>query len=127
MPDVPVETPVTTPVPVTVATTVVVLLQMPAVPVGSNNDIDREKQTADGPVITGCGLMFITCVVKQPVTGNWYVIVAVLTAELPVKTPVAMPVGAMVAIAVLLLLHPPPGVISLSVADLPAQMALIPV
>ncbi len=70
-----------------------------------------------GPTIAvGSGNTIITVVTKQP-PGNVYVIV-VVPAVLAIIMPVAVPMD---ATEVLLLLHEPPVVASVTVIELPAQ------
>ena len=117
----PAATPVTTPVPLlTVANDVLLLLQVPS-GVASLSAVVKPAHTLVVPVIAaGSGFTVTTLVMIQPV-GKVYVTVAV-PAVIPVIT-----LPAAVATAVLLLLHVPEGVASLSVVVKPAQTAIVPV
>jgi hypothetical protein len=70
--------------------------------------------------VSGGALIYIVVLAKQP--PAIYDIVAV-----PDATPVTMPVEPTVATEVLLLLHVPPEVASLSAAVMPGQMVVVPV
>ena len=74
-----------------------------------------------GPTIgVGIGLTVITVVDKQPV----YAVLVMVTA--PAETPVTTPPGLIVAVAVELLLHAPPIVVSVSVMVWPTHTVLGP-
>ena len=123
----PARLPLTSPPGVIDATEARLLAHTPIVPVASSKVMDEDWHNAEGPVMTGCGLTVTGWVTKHPVAVSWYFIVAVLGVELPVATPVIIPVPVAVAIVKGVLLHVPPGVASLSVVVLPAQIIGFPV
>ena len=121
--EVPAERPVAMPVPEPiVATDVLLLAHVP--PPGSNKVVVAPIQIPVTPVITeGSGLTVIVLYAEHPVEANPYVMVAV-PAVMPVTSPVDDPT---VATEVLLLLHTPPLVASLSAVVNPTQTAAVPV
>ena len=119
----PAAIPLTTPVPEpTVASDVLLLLHVPPV-VASLKVVVEPIHTLATPVIdAGFGLTVTPNTAVQP-AGSVYVMVAV-----PADTPVTIPVPAPTeAIEVLLLLHVPPLVASLSEVVSPTQTLLTPV
>jgi hypothetical protein len=119
---VPAPTPVSTPVDVLIeAIEELVLCQVPPV-AALPNVVVAAGQTLSVPVIVpGVAATVAVTVLLQPLASA-YVIVA-----LPKATPVTTPDVPTVATPVLLLLHVPPEVASLSVADNPTHILGVPV
>jgi hypothetical protein len=111
-------TPVTTPVvDTTVARAVLLLLHVPPVTVLlSVTELPVHTATLAGVIAAGEVLTVTPFIIKQPVAEIVYVMLAV-----PGATPVTNPPALTVAIAALLLLHVPPGVVLVNVAVLPTQ------
>ncbi len=126
MVEVPGVRPVTTPVPETVHTTVLVLAQATKGVVVLSVMV-LPAHTVVGPVIgAGMAATLTTVVVIQP-PEEVYVMVAVPGAGVA-DTPVIRPLPlTMEAIALLLLLHVPPGVAELRVVEIPWQTVVMPV
>ena len=113
------ETPVTTPlVEFTVANEVLLLLQVPPV-VASPKAVDKPTQTEATPVIAVGEVFTVTWIVVRQLP-TVYVMLGV-----PAVTPVTTP-PATVASAVLLLLHAPPLVASLSAVVKPVHTIAVP-
>ena len=118
---VPANTPDTTPVVApTVAFAVEVLLQVTPV-VTSLRVIVEPSHTDDGPVIGAGVALTVTITVAWQPPLKLYEIVAV-----PGDTPFTIPVVPIVATDILLLLHVPPAVASVSVMVWPAQTTVGP-
>ncbi len=115
--------PLTTPVvELTDATEGLLLAHVPP-GVASVSVIEEPRQIAPAPVMDdGVGVIVTMTVVRQPVPSV-YVITAV-PAVIPVTTPVPAPTE---ATDVLLLLHAPPPVASLSVVVAPTHALAVPV
>ena len=113
VPDAP---PTKAPVPALIVATVVLLLLHTPPVVGSPKISVAPTQTAVLPMMGNNGFTNIAVVAKQP-DGSIYVIVTVPPA-IPVTIPVNEPIVAMV---LLLLLHVPPDVLSLTVINEPAH------
>jgi hypothetical protein len=97
---------------------VVVVLKL--VPVMVTEVVGKPAETLRAVMV---GAPFIVTVTVATDAPTVYVIVAV-PSETPTRTPVDEPIA---ATAVLLLVHTPPGVASLSVVVVPAQIVVVPV
>jgi len=109
--------PVTTPALLIVAMLVFALVQVP--PVGEQLNVTVAPwHTRVGPVIAvGKGVTVTGDVVRQPVKGNVYVIVATAGNNEPVTVPDTTPLDDTPAAALLLLHDPPEGVEPNAVVD----------
>ena len=119
---VPPDTPVATPVEAPIAATVLLLLvHMPPVVASLKVDV-LPWHIVVVPVIGRTLLTVKVTDVVQPAMLVYFMIA--VPVDTPVTKPVVMP---MVAMAVLLLLHVPPGVASLNIVVFPRHIEVVPV
>jgi hypothetical protein len=119
---VPEDNPATVPDEIPIdATEGMTLVQVPA-PAGSLSVVVFPWHTVVVPVIAASGSTVTIVVAIQPRAVVYWIV------ALPADSPVAMPVVlSIVAIAVLVLLHLPPGVASFNMVVNPSQTVVMPV
>ncbi len=121
----PAVTPDTRPPEVTVATAVLLLVHVPPVAASVNKEVAPEHIPVEPRIAAGDGVTVITRVTVQPEPREYVIVTG--PGVTPVTVPAEEPVDITVAIVVLLLIHEPPGGVSLSSTLAPTHTVAGPV